>query len=66
MAVRRICADGKAEVVVPPTPEEAVAEQAAIIRIAEALAYVVEEREWAARQREAALSPQGPCLGGDG
>jgi hypothetical protein len=46
----RLHSDGSAEVIEPPTADENAALQAGAIRIAEALARVIEERDWAAEQ----------------
>ena len=57
MAVVRLGPNGEIEVIVPPTPEEVIAGRAAFQRFIEALARLMEERdfnEWQRQRREAA------------
>lgn len=61
MAVVRLGLNGEVEVLVPPTPEEVVEAEAALLRVIKALAEVAVERDWAEwqRQRREAVSVLG-------
>lgn len=58
MSVVRLGPNGEVEVLVPPTPEEVIEGEAALLRLVEALAQVAAERDWAEMKAAASTPPK--------